>query len=610
MTVRSTAEPATRRWWPARVLAAAAALALAAPAGAFDDLIDSPMYRRPDLPVPTVVSVFPDAARGLWLRALDRPEAETRARAADMFGLARRRGATGLEVAVPRLVAELDRDGQDPTVRLAAARALVALDARDAAPALLKQARAGGVELRGQIEPALAKWGFAPARAAWLERLQAPEAAPRSAILAMQCLADVGETKACDRLRALALARTTPAPIRLAAARALGRLRGDGLEADAAGLARDGAAVGLTDRLVAASLLSTHRGDRAVALLTRLARDPEPAVATVAVARLLALDAKHVIPLADGLLASPDPGLRGLGIAALRREPAADRLKPLADRLDDRHPDVRVAAREALREVAGRAQLRPAVLAEASRILAAESWRGQEQAAILVARLGHRPAAGRLVELLTAARPEVYITAAWALRTLDVPETLPAVLRHVEAEVARQLAGTPADGRDAPTGLVEHQLSQLNQFLGTRKYAPADTVLREFVPKRTEKLGPEARAAGIWALGLLHEGKADDRLAAALEGRLRDIGSIPPEDDRCRRMSALTIGRLKAAGPLPALREFAHDRKPAFDMVANACAWAIERITGEPVPPAETFRRAQLDWFIRPLDLSDGTGDR
>jgi hypothetical protein len=67
-------------------------------------------------------------------------------------------------------------------------------------------------------------------------------------------------------------------------------------------------------------------------------------------------------------------------------------------------------------------------------------------------------------------------------------------------------------------------------------------------------------------------------------------------------MSAVAIGRLKASGPLPALREYAGNRKPSFDTTANACAWAIEQITGEAVPPPETVQRLQLYWFLSPHD--------
>ena len=127
-------------------------------------------------------------------------------------------------------------------------------------------------------------------------------------------------------------------------------------------------------------------------------------------------------------------------------------------------------------------------------------WRGQEQAAILLGGLDHKPAAGRLVELLTADRPEVDIAAAWALRTLREPAVLPAVVRHVEAEIGRQVEGRAAAGRDAPVEFVDHQLAQLN-ILGDQKYARANPVLRRFVPHQPFKVGPEFPGGGHLGAG-------------------------------------------------------------------------------------------------------------
>src|SRR6266481_5057720 len=85
---------------------------------AFDDVIDSPMYKSPDLPMPRVVMVFPEEAIGLWLKALERPEADMRCKAADAIALAQRRGVKGLAATIAPLLAALDRADQHATVRL------------------------------------------------------------------------------------------------------------------------------------------------------------------------------------------------------------------------------------------------------------------------------------------------------------------------------------------------------------------------------------------------------------------------------------------------------------------------------------------------------------
>jgi HEAT repeat protein len=586
-----------------RAFAAAATLLLAASsARAFDELIDSPMYRDPDLPVPAVVLVFPEETKNLWLRALEGPEAELRCRAAEAIVLARRRGVGGLETTVGPLRAALDRPDQHPTVRLAVAHALVALDAREAADSLFREEQAGGSDLRNLVEPALARWDYKPARAAWLERLRDPATSPASLAPAIRSLETVREEQAADRLRELALGSHVAGPVRVAAAHALGGLRADGLEDDAGRLAGDASPHGVPARLAAIALLGRQRGDRAVGLLRRLTRDPEPAVVAAAVARLLEIEPALLVPGLGDLLASTDARVRSLGVEVLQRQPTGEHVRLLGDRLDDPDPDVRVRARGALEELAGNAGLREDVLATATRVLGGRPWRGLEQAALLAARLDHKPAAGRLVELLTSDRPEVLVTAAWALRRLDVPDTLPGVQAYVEAELGRVLGHTRLPGRkDVPGEIIDHQLSQLNQFLGRRKYAPADGVLRRFIPKAPEP-GHESRSAAVWALGRIHEGKPVPDLAGAFEARLNDVTSIPPEDSRVRWQSAVALGRLTARDALPSLRRFNPSGEPSSEPVSNACGWGIAQITGEAMPAPRPIRKAALDWFLHPAD--------
>src|SRR5205823_3156492 len=132
------------------------------------------------------------------------------------------------------------------------------------------------------------------------------------------------------------------------------------------------------------------------------------------------------------------------------------------------------------------------------------------------------------VQLLRADRPEVFVTAAWGLRKLAVRDTLAGALRYVGDELRRQLKGNNLPGRKGiRTDWIDHQLSQLNQFLGRQKYGPADPVLRQFIPKRPAPVINESRAAAIWALGMIHQGKEVPDLVTSLEGRLNDTVGMP-----------------------------------------------------------------------------------
>jgi HEAT repeat protein len=591
-------------------------LVLARPAQGFDKLIRSRMYHDPELPMPRVVVEY-KGATDLWLKALARPEADLKCQAADTIALAQHRGVAGLPSTIGPLRTELNRPDQHPAVLLAVAKALVTLEARQTAPSLFQQAQIGGADLREIIEPALAHWDYRPARAIWLARLRDRSTPQRSLILAIRALAVVNESQAVPPLRALLLSAAVPGPVRLEAARALGSLSPSGLEKDAAGLITDLSPRGLVGRLLAASLLRHHQGKEAVALLLRLMQDASPAVASPAVARLIELDPHLAVPALAKLLASPDAMLRSQGVEILLQTPSKEHIHLLAERLGDEHPSVRVQSRQALQQLAARPRptggrvavprrarwqraairpLRRRVIAEASRVLAGGQWQGLEQATLLLTQLRHRPAADRLVVLLRFDRPEVYITAAWGLRKLAVRATLRDVMLYVSQKEQRIRS---AKVFEPSMNLIDHQLSQLNQFFGQQRYAAADPLLRRFIPRMNGRL-PQARAAALWSLSLLRQGKDDPALVAAAIGRLKDAFVLPPEDGHVLWMAAITLGRLKAKDKtaIKLLHSF-YKGKPSLAPLDNACGWALEEITGEVVPPPQTIREERHDWFLR-----------
>jgi hypothetical protein len=596
--------------WLAPCLLACTSPGLVASRADFDEIIDSPMYKTPELLPPPIYLVFSDKTKDLWMAALNRPEADLRCKAADAVALAQRRGVKGLESTIDPLVAVLDQPDQHPAVRLAVARTLIALDAGEkASPSLLRHSKAASGELRELIEPALARWDYQPARAMWLERLRDPAANQRSLMLAIQGLAGVKETEAVERLREIAVSDKTPRSIRLEASRALGKLRDSGLEADAERLSVDNSASGLLSRLIAAWLLRRHEGEKAVLLLQGLAEDREPAVAAPAVERLLEIEPGLVVPWAERLFAketasadSTDANLRQSAVDALFHRPTEQRIRLLGDRLDDVNVSVRVKARKRLLQLAQNKdldkKLPEAVISDAIRILNTSQWRGLEQATILLTLLDRKEAADRLVELLSHARPEVKVTSAWGLRKLDVEKTLPAVAKYADAQISRRVEARPTPLRDPVSESIDHQLSQLNQFIGRRTYKQAEAVLRKYIPRRPDNSWPESRAAAIWALGMIHEGKPDADLVALLDARLNDVGSQPPEDSRVRVMSAVSLGRMRAKDALPSLEAFCPDFEPSLDGATTACGWAIGQISGKKFPDPKPIRRPTRDWFL------------
>jgi hypothetical protein len=112
-------------------------------------------------------------------------------------------------------------------------------------------------------------------------------------------------------------------------------------------------------------------------------------------------------------------------------------------------------------------------------------------------------------------------------------------------------------------------------------------------------VGPETRAAAIWALGHLHAGDPAD-LAGPIEERLTGDPGMGRDDERVRRMAAVALARLKANDSLPALRTEAGDG-PTLDMVAHTCRWAVAQLTGEPLAAPAVYELLQRDWFLVPV---------
>jgi HEAT repeat protein len=554
------------------------------------------MYREPDLPDAREVTVFPSRLKPLLLEALARPEVDFKCKAALTIARAHDRGMDGLETTVPALLEILAQPHQSPAVLLAVARALIVLDARASTDRLFRLAQSGDNDYCMLVEPVLAQWDYRPARPIWLERIRESKLEGGRALMAVRLLGQVREESAVPRLRDIALDAGVHAPFRLEAAQALGLIRTSGLES-----AAKSAGPSTIDRLVSAHLLRHHSGAETIALLQSLAQDGESAVSAAAVPRLFEIDPKLLLPLLQLVLANYDATVRSYAVEVLFRFPSLEHFRQLADLLDDPAPEVRMKARRALHDLAAKAEYRSVVIEQGSRMLATDSWRAQEQAAILLCQLDHKAAAARLLKLLYSLRPEVMVASAWGLRKLAVADTLPPVLEFIVERYKLLLGrGVPNISWDA----IDRQLSQLTQLMGKCKYEPADAALRKFIPPmlppaRENPPGRETRAAALWALGLIHEGKVDAGLVADFKDRLasRDYFQV-------RWMAAIGLGRMKARDALPILREYTDVAKNGLQPLSgsNASAWAINQITGEPIPPPGIVEHLVTHWFLRPAN--------
>jgi HEAT repeat protein len=142
-------------------------------------------------------------------------------------------------------------------------------------------------------------------------------------------------------------------------------------------------------------------------------------------------------------------------------------------------------------------------------------------------------------------------------------------------------------------------LAHLFEAMATMDYQPAVPLLRRYVPK--SMFGVISRSAAVWALGHLLKSTPDENLGDQLLVRYFDTASIPPEFEMVRRMSAITIGRMKTKRQHPKLRE-AVGAETDHGLAEYSASWAIEQITGEKIPlaPLPTEGLLITGWFLEP----------
>jgi HEAT repeat protein len=555
---------------------------------------DFEMYKDPVLVMPQPYWAFSEEVLPLWIKALERPESDFQRLTAETIALAHAEGMPGLIGAAPRLVAILSAPDTHPAARFAAARALIAVEAVDEAPALYDATLKYGTDLRQIIEPALARWKFAPIREVWKQRLTDRTVRHRDLLLAIRGLGASEDDSSVPMLLTFVHDPFRTPSTRLAAARAAGALKTAGLEREAARLTNPSAAP-VINRLCAAALLDRHAGESGRAALTVLAVDADPSVAAAALESLFAFDPDLVVPLAEQAMRNLDANVRRQGANAYIARPTPARIAPLALRLDDPHPAVRSTVRDALFDLAKDATLDGPIRTAAAGVLAGDGWRGHEQAALLLAALDEKSAAPRLVALLESTRGEVMVATAWALKKLAVPETLPAMLDKVARQTELRL-------QPKPVGLeLDYQVAHLNEAMGQMKYAPSETLLRRYIPKNYA-MGMPSRGAAIWSLGLLHNGVPDEALAELMVERLTEPGgAIPSEAMVVRVMSAVSIARMQVKSQIPRMLKY---MGPKVDLVESSLAirWAVHHMTGELMPGPERPIKSRSGWFLEPLD--------
>lgn len=548
----------------------------------------------------------------LWLQALAGSEVELQIKAAEAMTLAHQRGVPDITEAVPQLISALSTVDAHPLLRLAVVRALVVLDAREAAEILMDHAQRGGAtqaEMAELIEPALAAWGYPPMRKVWYERLNGSRPTGRPIVLAIRAAALTNLTESVPRLRELVMDRALTPAVRLESARALVALKPDGLQREARQVLDGAGSDAPFESLVAAVLMSRHTSSSGVSLLQELAGNREPAVIAIALKQLLEISPMDVESMNTRITAHADTNVRRLAVRILHGQRTVSAVTLLGTMLNDVHPTVRKMAQESLISLDQVQQLSPSVREVAMQVLATDHWRGLEQAALVVGGVDHEPAAARLIELLQSDHPQVPVAAAWALRRLLVAETVQPIFETLRTQTEKYPHAPPSpDWDEKKVAAIYKQRGHLIEALTLMRHRDIAPLLLAYLPTPPVPPGayPEAhelRVQAIWALGHIFQDDPQPEIVARLAERLKT-----PDDTVVRgkslvqAMAAVSLGRMKSVESMDLMRGL-YSPGDKYSNLRYGCAWGVNRITNEPLPEFDMIRmKGQPSSFLDPLD--------
>ena len=535
----------------------------------------------------------------VWVDALRAKNVHVQRQAAESLAIASLRGLGPLDPSHDTLLEMISQPELHRKVRVACAKAIVAMDLKAAEPdfvGLMKSAVDD--ELQYIIQPALAKWQSDAAREHWLELLQASRDSDQTIaisrrVLAVHGLASLGEKSIVEELAGIVTNPSAPFRYRNPCAAALGELTQTGQEKLASDLA--GSKL-ISNRILAAKILARHESDQAVEWRLKLAKDEEPAIATIAWSDLLkSSQAAKLDPLADFGIGNRGPEVRQLAIQLAQRWKNEDSVVKIASLLPDLHPDVRVLARKTLLKLARQPALKMPVINEAISKLDS-NWQGIQQALLILTELDHKPAAMKMIELLDHLRPEVHVTAGWSLERLSVKETFDPLFKRVESQIESGEYQRHSDSESEST-------SHLIQLLGRNKYqALEDKVIPKLIPKDMLVNHLPIRPAAIWSIGQIYAGQElPPKYIELLSARLLDDNPMNPESKNVKSMCAYTFAMSNAQSMIPNIEKYAEAVSPN-SMFGFFCNWSLKQLDGREMPIVQRFQRNDTNWFLVPID--------
>jgi HEAT repeat protein len=420
---------------------------------------------------------------------------------------------------------------------------------------------------QAEVEKALVKWKSPAALGTWRQRVTSRHASPSEVATALEGIAVCGTEADRSLLEGVLRANHTTVANRVLAAKALGELSTDGLNALAQQVLDSDAE---QRHLMAAHILRKHTTDSTLNQLLSIMANAGGVAQLVAAQNIVDHFPERARDLAPDLAKHPDNPVRMLGLKVLHQQSNEASLRLQSQLLADPNPSVRALAGHQLVEKAMRGQ-RALVDECVTDNLQSKEWTGVEQAILAAVQLSDRSRCNRFVELLEHPRPEVNMHAGWGLMVLaSETDTLSGILEHCD-RYTRKLER--AESKIVAPDLI--RLSFLFEAIGRNKYEPAEDVLMKYVPKNGYRMGNVSRASAIWALGQLNKHKDKPDFRELMRGRVEDLAPFSPEDYLVRFMSILVLGEMGYSDSRETIVKFG-DKPPA--PLGYATEWALAQI--------------------------------
>jgi len=533
------------------------------------------MHLDPWIEPPSFVDRLDSRLLPLFLQAL-KDATDTEIQAAAAYSLARVHNLKLGDVKPASVdLLRLLRDTKSPTVRQACAMLAANGDFQEASGDLLQLAIHGNDDMRMIVEPALARWKSAEVRTLWRDRLVQKDVTDVAYQLATAGLVALNDTASVDSLLQRIADNEAEYGLRMAAADAL-RVLNPARAQEAAGPLMTAS---VPNKLLAVTLLDSDLED-AWKSATALCSDPSAGVASAVWQMIF----RHKPDLLQDSLESgrkyPDAFVRITAARTMRLFPTPERLTWLHAQLSDVHIEVRNVARQMLLNVSREhADLKPQIVQEAADGLKSDpsDWQGLEQRLILLGQLKATEFGPLCLPLLANPRDEVSVSAAWLLHLYPDPALYEAIREQIVVD------NTAVTSGNVGMTTLHFRLRYFFQYAGLVRMNEVDEIMQQQFNK-ANRMSPLARAAALWAVGLLHEKSADAALAAKYVGRIQDRNSIPPELEEVRRMSVMGLGLLRASESADVVLD-AFRVDPPLSLIPGQAYWVLP-LLGQPQPPA------------------------